>query len=162
MNTPSLWTRDLAAVSAPLGLDVVSATVQTILRPSTPPEALTCLKRASMAAGVSANVDAAAPVRSLMIPILIVVGVIPGALDVESEVLAPAGATVTTALSTDTTNTVAQSAIPTRIILRTSPPVHSAAKMYLGQAVNSPCILEGHEALLFRRYLGEVLIDHST
>src|ERR1700722_8783315 len=82
MNTPSLCTNSLAAVGATVGDEVVSATVQVIWRPSTPPWALICLKRASIAAGESAKVEAAGPVRSLMIPTFMVLAVIPGALAV--------------------------------------------------------------------------------
>jgi hypothetical protein len=78
-KTPSLCTSALEAVSAPLGDDVVSATTHVILRPSIPPAALTCLKRASIAAAESSNVEAAGPVRSLIMPTLTVLLVTPGA-----------------------------------------------------------------------------------
>ena len=79
-KTPLFCTRSFAAVSAPAGVDVVSSTTQVILRPLIPPAALIALKRASIAPGASAKDDDAAPLRSVRIPILIVVGVMPCSL----------------------------------------------------------------------------------
>ena len=81
-NTPWFSTRFWAAVSAPVGLDVASAATQMIFRPSIPPSAFSCLKRASMACAAVPKLEEAGPVWSLRIPILIVVFVIPGALAV--------------------------------------------------------------------------------
>src|SRR5580700_7399770 len=92
-KAPWISIKSLTAVSAPVGDDVVSPTTQVILRPSIPPAALISLKRVSIAAAAVPKLDALPPVRSPTIPILIVVGVIPGALALSPAPLALASPT---------------------------------------------------------------------
>ena len=60
----------------------MSATIRSIFRPLIPPAALSASKRASGPFVASKYFDEPSPERSVMNPILIVVGVIPGALAV--------------------------------------------------------------------------------
>src|SRR5258708_4405249 len=71
-NTWSCCTSFCTAVSAPVGVEVVSARMYLILWPFTPPAALIRFRYASIASLLVRNPDEATPVRSVTKPIVIV------------------------------------------------------------------------------------------